>query len=168
MGFFMKSNEFYMQQAIQKTYEGIKKFEYPFGCCIVCGDNYITTHNTCSSSKNPLQHAEINAIQLLHEQGILSKTPIIVFATMEPCLMCLGALNWIKVSKLYYGLRIDESEKLGFDEVHLSIREVTNKFPYTMEVHPNFMEKECRELIKTWQSENSVLSWFHKKTKAGE
>jgi tRNA(adenine34) deaminase len=164
----MESYEFYMQQAIQKAYEGMKQFEYPFGCCIVCGDKYVATHNTCSSSKNPLQHAEINAIQYMHEHGMLLEEPILVFTTVEPCLMCLGALNWIKISKLFFGLGIETSEKLGFNEVHLNIQDVVHKFPHTVEVYSNFMEQECRELIKTWQSENSVLSWFHKKTKAGE
>lgn len=164
----MKSYEFYMQQAIQKAYEGIKQSEYPFGCCIVCRDNYVATYNTCFSSKNPLQHAEINAIQYMHDHGMFSEDPILVFTTVEPCLMCLGALNWIKISKLYYGLGIEASEKLGFNEVRISIRNIANRFPYTVEIHSNFMEQECREVIKAWKSENSVLSWFHKKTKAGE
>ena len=76
----MEQDEFYMMKAIEIAKGKIRGNEYPFGCCIVYQDTVILESNSCFTSRNPLNHAEMNAmnqlINLYGEAALKKSVPV--------------------------------------------------------------------------------------------
>lgn len=166
----MENDQFYMRQAINKARHGIEEFEYPFGCCIVTDHNndniVVSAANTCFSEKNPIMHAEINAIRELCK--VLDKTTLedaVIFTTIEPCIMCMGAISWARIPRLVFGLSLNHSLKYGFEEVNLSSTEIASYFPYKIKIEGGLLVDECESLFSDWKDKNRVLHWLKRAKK---
>ena len=141
-----------MNLAIEAAREGIENGEYPFGCCIVRKDVVIVTNNTCFSDKNILHHAEMNAIQKAIEiMGQIRLTQATIYATVEPCMMCMGAINWAHIQRLVYGIGIEASVNTNFKEVSITSRKAAHYFPYSIEIVSGVCKKQCDELLEMWK-----------------
>ena len=117
-----------MQLAIQSSLEGIKNNEGgPFGAAIVRNNQVISVaHNTVLKDGDPTCHAEMNAIRLACKHlgdHVLSGCEI--YSTVEPCPMCLSAIYWARIDKIYVGAPKAIAEKYGFDDV-LFYQEIKN------------------------------------------
>lgn len=91
----------------------------PFGCVIVDpkGEVLAMAHNTVVSDNDPTAHGEMNAIRMASERlGTFNLEGCELYTTSEPCPMCLGAIMWARISKVYSGMTIEDAEKLGFDD----------------------------------------------------
>jgi tRNA(Arg) A34 adenosine deaminase TadA len=151
----------YMEKAIQVAKDNLKKNEYPFGCCIVYQENVITAGNSCFTESNPLRHAEINAInKLIDGFGMRALRDSVIYTTTEPCLMCLGAINWSNIPRLVYGTSVKASKELGFGEVYLTIEEVKANFSYDLQVESGVLIEECMELLRLWKEKNKRFIKF--------
>lgn len=109
-----------MQLAIQSSREGIQNNEGgPFGAAIVLNDKVISVaHNTVLKDSDPTCHAEINAIRLACKElktHVLSECEL--YTTVEPCPMCLAAIYWSRIKKIYVGADKTIAAKYGFDDV---------------------------------------------------
>lgn len=157
----MLSDEFYMTQAVLAAKQNLKKNEYPFGCCIVYKDEMIIETNTCFSERNPLKHAEVNAIhRFIDTIGMEQLRESVIYTTTEPCLMCLGAINWARIPKLVYGTSVGDSNDMGFQEVNISIEVLKEKFPYEIEIKSGVLKDECLMLLDMWKIRNKLLRLF--------
>jgi tRNA(Arg) A34 adenosine deaminase TadA len=164
----MESEAKYMREAIKVAKQNIVKGEFPFGCCIVTDDNIVVSACNTSFSKNdPTAHAEINAIRdLCNTFGKVTLEKTIIFTTTEPCLMCMGAINWAKIPRLVYGVSIYKSFEFGFTEIKLNSKEIAAYMPYRLEIVAGFLEEECLELYTLWENKRKVLNWFKNKRHA--
>ncbi len=154
----MNQDEIYMKEAIGIARKQLKRNEYPFGCCIVYNGNVVIESNTCFSGRNPLLHAEINAInRFIDEIGLDELKKSVLYATTEPCLMCFGAINWVNIPRLVYGTSVIESSKLGFFEINVSVNELRTKLPYDLEIRSGVLHEECMELFQEWQQRNKRI-----------
>lgn len=143
----------YMEMAIKKAEEGIRKGEAPFGACIVKGGKILAVaHNTVLSKKDPTNHSEVNAIRAacrkLDNRKLKGCT---VYSTTEPCPMCFSASHWAKVSKIVFGTRIRDVKKLGFSELTISDRTMKKKGGSKVRIKSDFMRKECLALLRLWK-----------------
>lgn len=153
-----------MMKAIKVAKAKIRNNEYPFGCCIVYKDSAIVESNTCFTSRNPLEHAEMKAMnQLIKTYGQDALKKSVLYATTEPCLMCLGALNWAHIPRLVYGTSALESGKLGFDEIAVSIEELQPKMSYCLEVKGGVLYEECKKLLLEWDKRNKLIKRLFKR-----
>jgi len=80
-----------MAEAIRIAEKALGRGEFPVGCVIVCGDRIVGTGDRLNSIKNELDHAEILALRDWLSRGKPGSEPV-AYTTLEPCLMCLGAL----------------------------------------------------------------------------
>lgn len=98
-------NPHYMQQAIEKAWEGYKNGQEPFGSCVVKGDKVLSvSHNTINSDNDPTAHAEMNSIrQACENLGSPDLTGCEIYATFLPCGMCMEAIKRSGIGKVYYG-----------------------------------------------------------------
>ena len=90
----------------------------PFGAVIVKDGNIIAkAHNRVLLSNDPTAHAEVNAIreasQLLQSFDL---SGCVLYTTCKPCPMCLGAVMWARISKVYYGTTEKDAAAIGFDD----------------------------------------------------
>src|SRR3972149_424784 len=109
-----------MQKAIQSAKEGILAGEGgPFGACIVKGDQIIAVaHNTVLQDSDPTCHAEMNAIRLAAKKLATHELrDCVIYTTSEPCPMCLGAILWAQISKIFMGLPKKVAADYGFNDV---------------------------------------------------
>ena len=90
----------------------------PFGAVVVKDGNIISSAgNRVTSSNDPTAHAEIVAIrQACEVLGTYDLTGCEIYASCEPCPMCLGAIMWARINKLYYAADRIDASKAGFDD----------------------------------------------------
>ena len=94
-----------MRLAIEKTREGMKAGNSPFGCAIAQENQVIATaHNTVLTTIDSTAHAEVNALRAgCKHTGKFFLEGAIVATTCEPCPMCMAALHWARVDTVYFG-----------------------------------------------------------------
>ena len=113
------SREFFMRHAIALARRGIKEGHGgPFGAVVV-RDHVIIGGgwNRVLSTNDPTAHGEICAIRDACSRigsHILANCEI--FTTGQPCPMCLGAIHWARISRIYYGFSIADAAGIGFDD----------------------------------------------------
>lgn len=112
----MNENKF-MQLAIKEAQNGIRKGHGgPFGAVIVKNGVIIGKgHNQVVKKNDPTCHGEMMAIhQACKTIQSFDLSGCEIYTTGEPCPMCLSAILWANISKVYYGCNIEDTEKIGF------------------------------------------------------
>ena len=128
-----------MEMAIEEAKKGILQGHGgPFGCVIVKNDEIVGKgHNEVLKNNDPTCHGEIMAIhEACKTLNTFDLTGCEVYTTGEPCPMCLAAILWANIEKVYYGCNIFDTEKIGFRD---------NKF-YKFQNNPPQWQKMIKEL----------------------
>lgn len=147
-----KDKEF-MRVAIAKAKEGIGCGQAPFGACVVKNGSIIASaHNSVWKSTDILAHAEIRAIrQACEKSGSVDLSGCVIYSTCEPCPMCFCACHWARISKIVYGARIKDAQKLGFSELAISNASMKRMGGSCLELKSDFLKNECLELFRMWK-----------------
>ncbi|ODS89961.1 MAG: tRNA-specific adenosine deaminase [Chryseobacterium sp. SCN 40-13] len=135
----MFTDDYFMKIALQEAVAALEKDEVPVGCIIVSNNRVIArSHNLTETLNDVTAHAEMQAIT--SAAGYLGGKYLInctLYVTLEPCVMCCGALNWAQISRVVIGAR---DEKRGFINKNLSLHPKT-------EVVTGILENECSQLL---------------------
>jgi len=99
------TDEYYMRQALIEARIAGEDGEIPVGAIIVCRDRILArTHNLTQTLNDVTAHAEMQAITAAAETlGGKYLTDCTLYVTLEPCVMCAGALGWSQISRIVYG-----------------------------------------------------------------
>lgn len=102
----MKNDIYYMNLALQEAKKAIKYGDIPIGCVIVMNNKVISkAFNKKEFNNNPIKHAEIIAIEKASKKlNTWHLDECTLYTTMEPCLMCAGAILQSRISRIVYGL----------------------------------------------------------------
>ncbi len=114
----MDLGEKFMRKAIALSIKNIQKRGGPFGAVIVknnkiiaYGTNHVTAHN------DPTAHAEVIAIRkACHKLGTFDLSDCQIYSSCEPCPMCLGAIYWAHIDRLFYGNTKADARNIDFDD----------------------------------------------------
>lgn len=130
-----------MRQALEEAKKAAAADEVPVGAVIVCNDRIIARgHNLTETLTDVTAHAEMQAITAAANfLGGKYLTDCTLYVTVEPCVMCAGALGWSQISKIVYGA---SDEKRGFT------RFAPNSLHPKTEVISSVLEADCSELMK--------------------
>ncbi len=132
------NDEYFMKQALMEARTAAEEGEVPVGAVIVCNGRIIArAHNQTERLNDTTAHAEMLAITAA--TGILGAkylTDCTLYVTVEPCVMCAGAIGWSQLSKVVYGA---PDEKRGFRRFAPRAMH-----PKTV-IEQGVMEKECTE-----------------------
>ena len=111
-------NEAFMRKAIELSIDNVKNGGGPFGAVIVRGDEIIATGvNRVTANNDPTAHAEVSAIRAACERlGTFNLEGCEIYTSCEPCPMCLGAIYWAHLDKMYYGNTKHDAAEIGFDD----------------------------------------------------
>ena len=134
-------DEKYMRKALDEAQKAFDEGEIPIGAIIVCQDHIIArAHNLTETLHDVTAHAEMQAITAAaNELGGKYLTDCTLYVTVEPCIMCAGALGWSQIPRVVYGCR---DEKRGYHD----------SAPHAL--HPKcnitggILEEECRQLMQ--------------------
>jgi len=112
------TNQLLMQKAIALSIENVKCGGGPFGAVIARNGTIISTGvNRVTINHDPTAHAEIMAIrQAAHTLGTFDLSGHEIFTSCEPCPMCLSAIYWAHLDKIYYGNTKIDAKEIGFDD----------------------------------------------------
>lgn len=137
------SDEQYMKQALQEAHKAFSEGEVPIGAVIVCRGQVIARgHNLTEHLHDVTAHAEMQAITAATEYlGGKYLTDCTLYVTVEPCIMCAGALGWSQIPRVVYGAA---DEKRGFR------RFAPQALHPRCEVVSGVLEDECATLMKTF------------------
>lgn len=104
-----------MQKAIELAVENVHRGGGPFGAVIVRGEEIIATGvNRVTARHDPTAHAEVNAIRAACERlGTFDLSGCEIYSSCEPCPMCLGAIYWAHLDKIYYGCNKHDAAEAG-------------------------------------------------------
>ena len=143
-------DELYMNNALKMANKAYKKNDVPVGCIIVKDDRIIAkAYNTKNIKKCSINHAEILAIKKACKKlGTWHLDDCTLYVTMEPCLMCCGAIIQSRIKRVVYGTKCD---KFGYV---CSIGEVLNskKNNHRVDVSGGILEEECSLILKRFFS----------------
>ena len=159
----MTVHEFYMNEALIEAKKALKKDEVPIGAVIVrYGEIVGRGHNTRETEKSPLAHAEINAIKNASKvlQG-WRLTDCDIYVTLEPCLMCAGAIYQARIVNLFYGAT---DQKAGAIKSIFKVLDEP-KLNHHVHVESDLMERECREVISSFFKSLRQMKKDHKLVK---
>lgn len=101
----MFDDTYFMRQALIEARKAAEEGEIPIGAVVVCRNSIIArTHNLTETLHDVTAHAEMQAITAATEcLGGKYLTDCTLYVTLEPCVMCAGALGWSQISKIVYG-----------------------------------------------------------------
>ena len=114
----MMKKEDFMRKAIELSLENVKNGGGPFGAVIVKDGKVIATGvNRVTANHDPTAHAEVNAIrEACAKLHTFDLSGCEIYTSCEPCPMCLGAIYWAHLDKIYYGNNQIDAARIGFDD----------------------------------------------------
>ncbi len=143
----------FMRQAIAKTRAGIDAGQTPFGAAIVRNGRLLAlAHNTVWRDCDPTAHAEVNAIrEAARKLNNIDLSGCVMYATCEPCPMCLSAIHWSRISRVVFGASIADAADAGFNELRVEAAALVRLGGSSLEVEGGLLGGECRELFSVWK-----------------
>lgn len=113
------SHETFMREAIKEAETGMRAGRGgPFGCVIVRGGNVIARgSNQVTSTNDPTAHAEVTAIrEACRTLNTFQLEDCELYTSCEPCPMCLAAIYWARIPRIFYGNTRADAAAIGFDD----------------------------------------------------
>ncbi len=134
------SDEYFMRKALDEAKAAFAKGEVPVGAVVVAGRKIIArSHNLTETLQDVTAHAEMMALTAAaNALGGKYLADCTLYVTVEPCIMCAGALGWAQTGRIVYGA---SDEKRGFS--HFSKKAIHPK----TQIKGGVLEKECSELM---------------------
>jgi tRNA(adenine34) deaminase len=142
------TDEYFMTLALREAQQAYEEGEVPVGAIVVAGERILARgHNMVERLKDPTAHAEVialtSAFNLLGAKYLPDAT---LYVTVEPCLMCAGALYWSKIGRVVWGA---DDEKNG----HLRVTGDHWPFHPKTTIRKGVLKDECAALMKTFFKE---------------
>jgi tRNA(adenine34) deaminase len=137
------TDEYYMLQALKEARKAFEADEVPVGAVVVLNEKIIARgYNMVERLNDPTAHAEMIALtSAFNSLGSKYLPEATLYVTVEPCLMCAGALYWSKIGKIVWGA---DDEKNG----HKKITGANWPFHRQAEIIKGVLKEECSQLMK--------------------
>lgn len=139
------NDEYYMQHALREAEKAYEEDEIPIGAVIVVNQKIIArAHNMTEQLNDSTAHAEILALTSAYSfLGTKYLPDATLYVTVEPCLMCAGALYWSKLNRVVWGA---DDEKNG----HRRITSPNFPFHPKTQIRTGILAEDCALLMKTF------------------
>ena len=155
----MKKIDF-MKRAIDLSIQNIKNNGGPFGCVIVKDNNIIAEGvNRVTFNNDPTAHAEIVAIRnACNKLNTFNLERCELYSSCEPCPMCLSAIYWSHIDKVYYGNSREDAAKIKFDDKFIYDELLLNmeerKIPISQ-----ISRDEAIKAFNLWENEENKIKY---------
>lgn len=150
-----------MQRAIQLSIDGVESGQGgPFGAVIVKNGRIIAEGaNRVTSTKDPTAHAEILAIRwACAKLGVFELKDCELYTSCEPCPMCLGAIYWSRLSRIYFANTAEDAAKIGFDD-SLIYRELQRPVSQRSIPAIQIMREEALKGFEAWSAKGDKIDY---------
>ena len=165
LDFTQEEKDFFMSEALKEAEKSLDKAEIPIGCVIVKDGEVIGRgHNAREELNQAIMHAEVMAIQEANRTvGNWRLLDCTLFVTIEPCVMCSGAIGLARIPKVIYGA---SNQKFGgAGSLYDILRD--ERLNHRVEVETGVMEEECAKIMQDFsvrvvnakKKPNDWLNW---------
>jgi guanine deaminase len=146
----------FMARSIQLAVENVRRGRGgPFGCVVVKEGNIVAEGvNQVTATNDPTAHAEVLAIrQACQKLHCFELSGCDLYTSCEPCPMCLSAIYWARIDKVYFGSLAEDAAKIGFDDAAIH-REIVLPLGERKIPMIQTMREEALAAFRVWE-ENS-------------
>lgn len=149
-----------MRKAIELSIENVKNGGGPFAAIIAKDGEIIATGvNRVTASCDPTAHAEVSAIRAATAKlKTFNLSGYEIYTSCEPCPMCLGAIYWARLSKIYYGNNKTDAKEIGFDDSfiydELALAPEQRKLPSEIVLH-----REAIKAFEAWAKKEDKIAY---------
>ena len=150
----------FMRQAIELSEENVRSGGGPFGAVIVRDGRVIATGtNGVTRLNDPTAHAEVTAIRkAARALGTCDLSGCEIYTSCEPCPMCLGAIYWARLDRMYYGNDKHDAARIGFDDAfiyrELSLKPADRKLKSAV-----LLPEEAIAAFETWEAKSDKVEY---------
>ena len=150
----------FMTRAIELSIESVNSGGGPFGSIIVKNDKVIAEgSNKVTLNNDPTAHGEIVAIRKACKSlNNFNLSGCVLYSTCEPCPMCLSAIYWSRIEKVYYANTRDDAQKMDFDDSLIYSELLKNvkkrKIPMVQ-----MMRDEALKVFKLWDKKTDKVKY---------
>lgn len=139
----INEDELYMQKALAEARQALEEGEVPIGCVVVCDGRVVGRgHNLTQTLQDVTAHAEMQAITAAAQTvGAKYLTDCTLYVTVEPCVMCAGAIGWAQVRRVVFAA---DDPKRGFTQY------APKALHPKCEVTRGVLAQQAQELMKTF------------------
>jgi len=155
-----KEDENFMREAIRLSRESVKNGGGPFGAVIVKDGKIVAgSANSVTQDNDPTAHAEVNTIRLACKNlKTFDLSGCTIYTSCEPCPMCLGAVYWASISKMFFGNDKIDAQNIDFSDAFI-YREI--ELPYEKRNIPT--QQICRDeailAFQDWEANTEKVEY---------
>jgi guanine deaminase len=157
----INNKEKFMKEAIKMAEENIITGKGgPFGAVVVRnGEIIVAVGNRVTATNDPTAHAEVVAIrEACKTLDTFDLTGCEIYASCEPCPMCLGAIMWARIDKLYYAADRIDASRAGFDD-ELFYTELALPMEKRLLNPTQLLQMEANEVFEKWIEETDKIPY---------
>tara|TARA_B100001123_G_scaffold407352_1_gene499536 strand:- start:341 stop:790 length:450 start_codon:yes stop_codon:yes gene_type:complete len=149
-----------MKKAIELSIESVNKGGGPFGCVIVKDEEIVAEgSNKVTTTNDPSAHGEIVAIrEACKKLKNFSLSGCELYSNCEPCPMCLSAIYWARINKIYYANTRDDARKIDFDD-SLIYSELKKNIDERKIPMIQMMRNEALEAFELWDKKTDKVKY---------
>ena len=152
-------NEF-MKRAIELSIESVNKGGGPFGCVIIKDEKIVSEgSNKVTSTNDPTAHGEIVAIrEACKKINNFSLSGFELYSSCEPCPMCLSAIYWARIDKVYFANTRQDAQKIDFDDslIYSEFQKNIDKRKIPM---AQMMRSEALKAFELWDKKTDKVKY---------
>lgn len=154
------TNRELMQRAIDLSKDSVRNGGGPFGAVIARNGEIIAEGSNCVTIDcDPTAHAEVSTIRKAAKKlGTFDLSGCEIFTSCEPCPMCLGAIYWAHLDKIYYANDRKDAAKIGFDDDFI-YEELPLKPSERQKPSEILMREEAMEAFRMWQEKEDKTEY---------
>lgn len=154
------TNRELMQRAIDLSKESVRNGGGPFGAVIARNGEIIAEGSNCVTIDcDPTAHAEVTTIRRATKKlGTFDLSGCEIFTSCEPCPMCLGAIYWAHLDKIYYANNRKDAAEIGFDDDFI-YEELPLKPADRQKPSEILMREEALEAFRMWQEKEDKTEY---------
>ena len=149
-----------MKRAIEPSLESVNKGGRPFGCVIVKDEKIVSEgSNKVTSSKDPTAHGEIVAIrEACKKINNFSLSGFELYSSCEPCPICLSAIYWARIDKVYFANTRQDAQKIDFDDslIYSEFQKSIDKRKIPM---AQMMRSEALKAFELWDKKTDKVKY---------
>ena len=150
----------YMQRAIELSIESVNNGGGPFGSIIVMNNRIVAEgSNKVTSTNDPTAHGEIVAIRhACKNLNNFNLSGCELYSTCEPCPMCLSAIYWSRIDKIYYANTREDARKINFDDslIYSELKKNINERKIPM---IQMMRSEALKAFDLWDKKEDKVKY---------
>lgn len=149
----MKQEQQFMREAIRLSVDKMRQgYGGPFGAVVVRNNEVIAQgYNNVLSTNDPTAHAEVDAIRKASQtMGTFDLSDCELYTSCEPCPMCLGAIYWARLRKVYYGNTRQDAASIGFDDA-LIYEEIEKPLAERRIPMQQLLPEEAKKGFEAWE-----------------